>query len=364
MPIKIKKFSAAATILSIHLASLQQIIFINPIYFLLFWIIFDAKGIYFVFLGVTIFTGIVHSLIAVNDTHYFFLLKEYVQLSFDILIAGSIIAIIKKTDVNTLTKGVNLIVNVFLVVAGLSLIDYYFVNFGLNSLLSQMTLWPNIGSGFPRLSLTFSNPNWATFNMFLLLVIIVELCKSHVKFYWVVVKIVLLILFFQSKTGILLSLFYVVFSLMKFNLRYLFVVLFISVISTSSFWILLVNQTQGQILIDSASYLNRMEMYKHVFVQSDLWPKGLPTYDFYTSIRNVSNEDTIPAILKFLYCFGWIIFTTLMLSAIALSVKNNTKSLAVAVIGFSISYSYFDVSIVAAQAMVIISFLCSPRLQR
>ena len=364
MPSSIKKISAITAILPIQFASLQQVILFNPIYGLLFWVIFDAKRIYILFSGLTIFAGIVHSLSANVDSNYFFLLKEYIQLAADILIAGGIIAIIRKSEVDALFRCVNFVANGFLVVAGLSLFDYYFVTIGLNSVLSDITLWPNSGSGFPRLSLTFSNPNWATFTMFLLLVIFCESCKNHANFYWVVSKIIVLIIFFQSKAGIVLSLLYVVFSLVTFNVRYITVVLFTTAISIVSLWGLLVNQTQGEVLMGSASYLNRMEMYNYVLLETGLLPKGLPSSDFYSFINSVSYEDTIPAILKVLYSFGWISFTILMTAAVAVSITNKTKSLLVSVVGFSMSYSLLDVSIVAAQAIVVISFLGSSRLQR
>lgn len=329
--ILISKFLVLVIGLVINLSHLQQIIGINPAYALLFLknriSIYECLFLFLIFLFLIFqsFTG-------------GYIIIDYIQLIIDLLLGFMIFNMIMFTNRKIIVSVLNNFSNLFIFLAILSIIDYYYFGKIINGFFTFITAWPNEGEMtiLPRLSLTFGNPNWASFTTFFFLVLSYLVNSTNIlKF-----KLLLLIIFFQSKSAIFLSLFFII-----FNSKNGVIKSFLFCISSI---IIYLNFSDSIGLEDTASFFNRFIMYENIIPLVEIYPMGLLS-DF--EIRSISkfSEDTLPSFLTLLYGIGWINFSMIILYTFFKSLKNKlTFSVATCLFGFSIVYSFLTVSIVSA----------------
>ena len=156
---KVHKFALLCISLIFNLASLQQLIGISPSYIVLF-LKRNIKFYEIIFISLLCF-AFNYQALTENS-----IIINYLQLVFDLLLAYLIVDIVKNSDPIKVKSIINFSANCLLFLALISTLDYYYFGNIVNSILTKITLWGNSGEFIPRLSLTFSNPNWGSFTIF------------------------------------------------------------------------------------------------------------------------------------------------------------------------------------------------------
>ena len=335
----ISKFLVLVTGLVVNLSHIQQIIGINPAYALLF--LKNKISIY-----ECLFLLIIFSFFIFQSFSGGFIIIDYLQIIIDLSLGFMIFNMIRSTKNEIIERSLNKFSNLFIFLAVLSIIDYYYLGKIINGFFTFITAWPNEGEMtiLPRLSLTFGNPNWAAFTTFFFLVISYLINSSnHLK-----IKLLLLVFFFQSKSAIFISLFFIIFN-SKNGIAKSFLFSVSSIIIYFTF-----SNSIG--IEDTASFFNRFIMYEKIISMVELYPMCLlSSYE----IRSISNfsEDTLPSFLTLLYGIGWINFSLIFIYTFFKSFNNKlTFSVTICLLGFSIVYSFLTVSIVSAIGITLLLF--------
>jgi hypothetical protein len=327
----ISKFLVLVTGIVVNLSHIQQIIGINPAYALLF--LKNKISIY-----ECLFLSIVFSFFIFQSFSGGFIIIDYLQIIIDLSLGFMIFNMIRSTKNEIIERSLNKFSNLFIFLAVLSIIDYYYLGKIINGFFTFITAWPNEGEMtiLPRLSLTFGNPNWAAFTTFFFLVISYFINSSnHLKF-----KLLILIFFFQSKSAIFISLFFIIFNSKNGILK--------SLLFSSASIIIYIAFSDSIGIEETASFFNRFVMYEKIIPMVDFYPKGLLS-DY--QIRSISNfsEDTLPSFLTLLYGVGWVNFILIFLYTFFKSLNDKFNfSVAACLFAFSVVYSFLTVSIVSA----------------
>ena len=337
---QLSRFSILVFGLTFNFASLQQVILVNPSYLLIFTLFLpcDFKKILGVLSLVIVFISSVLFL-ELSSSLYI----PYLQLVFDFAVCLAIVNVISNTSIDKIHQVLSNTSKILLLLAILSVLDYIFKLGVINELLTSITLWGNGGSGLPRLSLTFSNPNWGAFTLFLLLCIAIEVKASRLTRG----VFLLLILFMQSKSAIAISLFYVLgLYLNNSYLRLLYLVIFVVV-----FYFLMVFNP----FVETASFVNRELMYQQVAILSEYYPQGLMGNDALRILIEKTGEDTMPSLLLLIYSLGYVLFLILLATWMLKALRSYSKLLLlVCILAFSSVYSFLSVSIVSGIGMYLL----------
>ena len=322
------KFSILCAGLIFNLASLQQIIGINPSYIILL-LKNSIKIREIILLSVVCF------FLAYQTFIENYIIINYLQILLDIALGFLIFNIITLTKNQTTLQIISRYTNFLICLAILSAFDYYFLGTYLNNFLSWITLWGNSGDFIPRLSLTFGNPNWGSFTCFLFLVIAYLLKSSFL----LKMKILSLIIFFQSKSAILIAIFFVIIN-SKNPIRKSLI--FFSVIAFSLFSFPIIS------IQDTASYFYRLIMYEEILNITQLYPLGLIGESELRYLISSTSEDTLPTILTLLYGLGWIFFILFLVYYLIKIFQSRIQlSIGISLGLFSLVYSFLSTSIVA-----------------
>ena len=335
---RINKFAVICAGLIFNLASLQQLIGIHPSYIILFFKrnikVYEIFFITLIFFSLTS-QAFINGGIVIN----------YLQIIFDIVLAFMIYDIIISTNPKTIIKIINVFVNFLIIVAIVSTLDYYFLGNSINGILSSITLWDNTGEFLPRLSLTFSNPNWGSFTVFFFLVL-AYIFKSPFP---LKLKILMLIIFFQSKSAIIISALFMIMNANNGIIK--------SLIYAGLIVIVFFNFPNIISLEESASYINRLIMYQEVLDLTEIYPLGLMAENDLRLLISKTGEDTLPTILTLVYSLGWIIFLLFFLFIFSKAYQYRISlSIAIALLLFSLVYSFLTVSIVSAIGITLLLF--------
>jgi hypothetical protein len=328
---KVHKFALLCISLIFNLASLQQLIGISPSYIVLF-LKRNIKFYEIIFISLLCF-AFYYQAFTENSV-----IINYLQLVFDLLLAYLIVDIVKNSDPIKVKSIINFSANSLLFLALISTLDYYYFGNIVNSILTKITLWGNSGEFIPRLSLTFSNPNWGSFTIFFFLVLS-YIFKSSQS---LKIKLFFLIFFLQSKSAILISgLFIAINSSTQLYKKIIFSVFFIPMILITLPSLISIEET--------ASYFNRLIMFQEVIDQTELYPQGLMGDNDIRQLITKTGEDTLPSLLTLIYGFGWVFFMMLF-SLFLLNVMKSkiSFSIFISLVLFSLVYSFLTVGIVSA----------------
>ena len=325
---KIYKFSILCAGLIFNFANLQQIIGINPSYIIL--LLKNSIKIREIIILTIICFFLVYQTFVEN-----YIIINYLQILLDIALGFLIYSMIALTKNQITLEIISGYTNALIGLAILSTVDYYFLGNYINNFLSWITLWGNTGDFLPRLSLTFGNPNWGSFTFFLFLVIAYLLRSS----FSLKMKILSIIIFFQSKSAILISLLFVIINSKNPVLNSL---IFFSVVSLLLFSFPLIS------IQDTASYFYRLIMYQEIFNITQLYPLGLVGENELRYLISKTSEDTLPTILTLIYGLGWIFFTLFLLYFLKRIFQSRIQlSIGISLGLFSLVYSFLSISIVA-----------------
>ena len=327
----ISKFFVLIFGLVLNLSHLQQIIGVNPAYALLF--LKNKISIYECLFLIVIFSFLIYQSFVGG-----FIITDYLQIIIDLSLGFMIFNLVRSTKKEIIERTLNKFSNLFIFLAVLSIVDYFYFGKVVNNFFTFITAWPNEGelTILPRLSLTFGNPNWASFTTFFFLVISYFINSSnHLKF-----KLLILIFFFQSKSAIFISLFFIIFNSKNGLLK--------SLLFSLASIIIYIAFSDSIGIEETASFFNRFVMYEKIIPMVEFYPMGLLS-DY--QIRSISNfsEDTLPSFLTLLYGVGWINFILIFLYTFFKSLNNKFNfSVAACLFAFSVVYSFLTVSIVSA----------------
>ena len=134
----ISKFFVLIFGLVLNLSHLQQIIGVNPAYALLF--LKNKISIYECLFLIVIFSFLIYQSFVGG-----FIITDYLQIIIDLSLGFMIFNLVRSTKNEIIERTLNKFSNLFIFLAVLSIVDYFYFGKVVNNFFTFITAWPNEG---------------------------------------------------------------------------------------------------------------------------------------------------------------------------------------------------------------------------